>query len=603
MTFTERASLLTSRHIPVVPVEPNAKRCTLPNWPSLASTVPQWTGDYNTAAVCLNDGICVLDSDSADLAAQLPHLPETFTVRSASKQLPHYYFHQTDRSRALGNRSAAGLFDFQQHRKYVVGPGSVVDGRSYDVANDAPIADFPDWLADFIEQRTQPERKPSAAQHVDPDFDFYEMLEHYGITGDDNGSYFITDVCPVAGRKHAQSTETGFYFDGTTLGFKCFAANCDGSHMSAGQVLSYLNRTHAPYPGTIWPNFEPTNLPDMMHDGVIYQDQAALDAAKAKGTKPDFKYPAQPWSTFQYVVNPICDPKKQRDGWFSRGQVNIIAGSSGAGKTRWMLPLLRKARDGERLHERDGAGLPFTVIFADRGPIGNQETIESLDLQDAGLDIRHMPVMLGLDAVKRIQYEMEKHSPEEMPKVWFIEGADALVEDPNKAPVVAAFLSPLGALATHYNVAIILSLGAGKKANDAANSRDRAFGSIMWQRLSAQMFILTQPADDTEDRYRTLTINYRNWQTEKLDLEWHDGTLIKVVPVVKEEQELSRGKLKLFNFIQGEVSFTLQRARTATKMNGKSLAASLDAYERTGHIKRNKRGDYEVQPVRFTTAA
>ena len=138
MTFTERASLLTARHIPVVPVEAGQKRCTLKDWPTLATLTPAWTGDYNTAAVCLNDGICVLDVDSLDLA--LPQQPTTFTVSSASGR-PHYYFKQTERSRALGNRSATGLFDFQQHRKYVVGPGSVLeDGRTYDVTNPAEIA-------------------------------------------------------------------------------------------------------------------------------------------------------------------------------------------------------------------------------------------------------------------------------------------------------------------------------------------------------------------------------------------------------------------------------------------------------------------------------
>ena len=291
--FLARATTLTCRNIPVVPVAPGEKACKHQNWPSLATTdvdqVGVWNAinaDYNTAAVCLPDGICVLDADSPDLEKLLPQLPDTFTVRSAGKGLPHYYFLQTARSRALGNRSAKGLFDFQQSRKYVVGPGSVLaeTGRTYDITNQADLVEIPDWLCDWIEENSKAERKPAsnALHDVAESFDFDAMMDHYGITGDQNGSWFITDVCPIAGRKHQQSTETGFYWDGEHLGFKCFAANCDGSSLKVGQVLSHLNKTHKPYPSEIWEGgstWEPAEVKAQMVNGTIYRDESAYQAA------------------------------------------------------------------------------------------------------------------------------------------------------------------------------------------------------------------------------------------------------------------------------------------------------------------------------------
>jgi hypothetical protein len=57
-TFADRARILTARGIPVVPVEPGAKRCTLSGWPALATTdqaqIDAWAAqnpNYNTAAV------------------------------------------------------------------------------------------------------------------------------------------------------------------------------------------------------------------------------------------------------------------------------------------------------------------------------------------------------------------------------------------------------------------------------------------------------------------------------------------------------------------------------------------------------------------------
>jgi hypothetical protein len=157
--FAERAEILTSRGIPVVPVVPGEKRCLLPNWQNLATIDPEqiqvWNrqaSTYNTGAVCYSDGICVLDADSPELLKMLPlGVPDTFTVLSGGRKLPHLYFKQTEASRALGNCKVKGLFDFQQDRKYVVGPVSVLaNGGTYDIAKDVPIVEIPDSLCDWI---------------------------------------------------------------------------------------------------------------------------------------------------------------------------------------------------------------------------------------------------------------------------------------------------------------------------------------------------------------------------------------------------------------------------------------------------------------------
>jgi D5 N terminal like len=97
---------------------------------------------------------------------------------------------------------------------------------------------------------------------VNPDFDFDALLEHYGIEIEsERGDYYITTVCPVAGRKHEQSTTTGFFYDGKRFGFSCFASGCPGRDMSIGEVIKTLNEPRRvdgkllagnPYPGVIW---------------------------------------------------------------------------------------------------------------------------------------------------------------------------------------------------------------------------------------------------------------------------------------------------------------------------------------------------------------
>jgi hypothetical protein len=140
--------------------------------------------------------------------------------------------------------------------KYVVGPGSCLDnGKTYDITDDSPIADFPAWLENWVLAYADiPKKHANGAdtRPVDESFDIADFLEHYEIGYSEDGDWYITDVCPVAGRKHEQSTRTGFFFDGNSLGFHCFAAGCEGSTMTIGQVIRFLNQDHQPYKGAIW---------------------------------------------------------------------------------------------------------------------------------------------------------------------------------------------------------------------------------------------------------------------------------------------------------------------------------------------------------------
>lgn len=267
LTFLEIAVPLAERGIPVIPVEPLEKRCLLPDWQRRATTdleqIARWDAEnpnYNVGCVAKPEGIVVLDCDVKGLMRRIEEetgqkFPSTLVVRSAGKGCAHVYFLQTELSRKLGNRKAAGLFDLQSADKYVVGPRSRLDnGRTYEVVKGAPIAPFPDWLYGWVLAHADQPKKAEGkdARTVDDEFDFEDFCDWYGISGDWDGEWFITDVCPVAGYRHEQSTRTGFYFDGGTLGFHCFASGCAGSGMTVGQVIKFLNQTHEPYKGVIW---------------------------------------------------------------------------------------------------------------------------------------------------------------------------------------------------------------------------------------------------------------------------------------------------------------------------------------------------------------
>jgi len=284
-TFLDIATPLAERGIPVIPVLPLSKRGLLDDQFRHATTdlsqIAQWNKenpDYNVGCVGKPDGIVVLDCDVTGLKRRIEHetghkFPATLTVRSAGKGCDHLYFLQTNVSRELGNQKCAGLFDLQSADRYVVGPGSRLDnGRTYEVTDDSPIAEFPGWLENWILANADLPKKHANgkdARPVDESFDIADFLEHYSIGYRQDGEWYITDVCPVAGRKHEQSTRTGFFFDGGSIGFHCFASGCEGSTMTIGQVISFLNKEHDPYKGVIW---EEERIEDMLDEmGVEHE--------------------------------------------------------------------------------------------------------------------------------------------------------------------------------------------------------------------------------------------------------------------------------------------------------------------------------------------
>ena len=147
----------------VFPLPPGAKRAPA-GWPHRVTTDPtavaSWPAGSNVGVACRASGVVGLDLDRKDgvdgvatlralcAAARWPW-PATFTVATAHSGL-HLYFRAPA---GVVVPSSIGRWPGVDVRApgaqlggYLVGPGSVVDGRAYAVARDLPIAPLPGWL-------------------------------------------------------------------------------------------------------------------------------------------------------------------------------------------------------------------------------------------------------------------------------------------------------------------------------------------------------------------------------------------------------------------------------------------------------------------------
>lgn len=176
--FYKAAVEMWKRKIPIIPVLPRKKNAFLDNWTILATVdahqIQQWCEqfpNYNAGAVATLDvvtndgktyvGKCILDLDAEEVPELIEtdtgkKLPRTLIVKTAKGY--HYFFNQTDAASIAGNRKVKGIFDFQQNNKYVVAPHSIhPSGVEYTIIDDSPIADLPDWLAQWIQTKQAPD--------------------------------------------------------------------------------------------------------------------------------------------------------------------------------------------------------------------------------------------------------------------------------------------------------------------------------------------------------------------------------------------------------------------------------------------------------------
>ena len=192
-TLLRSALAMATRDWHVFPCAVGGKRPALPgNWQHLATTDPArirhwWTRmPYNIGISCSPSGLVIIDLDIAkdgnagDLAeaardagpacgarslADLcerhgqPYPTGTFTVRTPSGGT-HLYFQATPRKIRNSASRLGSLIDVRAAGGYVVGPGSRVAGRAYELLSGDIPDPFPDWIADALDEHPDPPADP-----------------------------------------------------------------------------------------------------------------------------------------------------------------------------------------------------------------------------------------------------------------------------------------------------------------------------------------------------------------------------------------------------------------------------------------------------------
>ena len=174
MTMRDQALALARAGFKIFPITPGRKAPPLVMGWQLCATneevlINEWWASWPKANIGIHcDGMIVLDIDIKkggvsslnDLSELHPEVVDTCAVTTPSGG-QHLYFKSAD-AVANGVNIFPGI-DVRSKNGYVLGPGSVVDGQEYIIANTTPMRDAPDWV-----KALKPPKEPDAIREPPP---------------------------------------------------------------------------------------------------------------------------------------------------------------------------------------------------------------------------------------------------------------------------------------------------------------------------------------------------------------------------------------------------------------------------------------------------
>jgi len=283
-----------------------------------------------------------------------------------------------------------------------------------------------------------------------------------------------------------------------------------------------------------WRQEKQESVPNKPAKGVYSVPPTEAPQQKRNKKKLQFQSVARPDPDGEYVIQPV---EGQQDGWFPLGDISLVGGASGTGKTTLLFDMLTRQKAGYPFLGHETNKLLFHVLTYDRGKNAFNRTMRRLRLND--LDFPMTPLESDDDksTVQIIADEIEKLSP--TPRIVVIEGLDMLIDEANRKSTVTSFMRQLQKIAAHFHSALIGTVGAPKtkRGEEYATKRDHLSGSEAWGRNSETVAILEFSEDDdgTAPR-RELSVLPRNAKAEKFSLQFQGGRLVQVEPTEQTEK-------------------------------------------------------------------
>ncbi len=305
---------------------------------------------------------------------------------------------------------------------------------------------------------------------------------------------------------------------------------------------------------------------------------------------------------FDFLVQPAS---RDSDGMFPLGDISVVAGPSGGGKTTWLFQFILKWKRGEHFLGRETRPKPFAFISYDRSTRAFERTAFRMKIKLQELNV-YRPTDNEADRTVDVLLKQLVARPQFADvKVFFIEGLDLQMETDARRTPVSKYLDNLQRVAEACGLHLIATVGAPKmKPKERYQSpRERIKGDSAWGRKAETIVYIEPPENESDDdNYRSLWIIPRNGPQEKHELMWKDGLLVEAPP--KDEQEHARSEsmqTRVLAWVETNVSpggvFTLATLTEGLQKPKSSVQSALNKLiETEKKIVRRDHGSYQRLP-------
>lgn len=197
-----------------------------------------------------------------------------------------------------------------------------------------------------------------------------------------------------------------------------------------------------------------------------------------------------------------------------KNEIHLLAGPSGAGKTRWLLHQLLEWETGADFLGHRSHPVPWVYIAGDRTVVGLARTLNSMGIH------RDITVIPAWDKAMRESEILDKicHSKCHL-AVW--ESFGSFVDPPAQGHQVKAFLNRMNMFCVKYDKTIlgIMESPKLKPYERYENPRQRISGAAAWGHHVETIFLVEQEDfEHIETPYRTLHVCLRNGPAMKFSL-------------------------------------------------------------------------------------
>lgn len=218
------------------------------------------------------------------------------------------------------------------------------------------------------------------------------------------------------------------------------------------------------------------------------------------------------------------------EGWFPVGEISLISGSSGTGKTTWLLQVLDKISRGESIFGHNTTPRNYRVILHDRSLPSLRRTLKrmhlSYDIQKNVIRLDHTEQVIEPAVIVTRKLDENKDA-----QIVCVEGLDMWIPEGKSGDitVVSRTIDSLQRIAEERRIAIIGTLGCPKlrKHEQYEMQRDAIFGSVAWGRKVETIVYLELSNKKNSNSPRRCYVMPRNGPTEEYLLVFDNGQLVE----------------------------------------------------------------------------